>query len=72
MVPWTVGKQRWRLAVRLVFIIVTFFGLPLAFLRYMQVGTFCFLDPWYGIQYWAVVAGFGLGHTATNAQSWWA
>ena len=67
MVPWTVGKQRIRLGVRLTFFIVAFIGLPLAFLRYMQVGTFCFVDPFYGLQFFFIGAGQGFGFAATNA-----
>ncbi len=67
MVPWTVGKQNWRLAVRLVFFIVAFIGLPLVFLRYLSVGTFCFIDPFYGIQYLAVGVGTGFDYSTNHA-----
>lgn len=67
MVPWTVGKQRMRLAVRLIFFVVAFIGLPIAFLRYMSVGTFCFVDPFFGLQYWAIAMGNGLGWTTGAA-----
>ena len=67
MVPWTVGKQNYRLAVRLVFFVVAFVGLPLVFLRYMSIGTFCFLDPFYGIQFFAVALGSNFAFAATNA-----
>ena len=67
MVPWTVGKQNHRLAVRLVFFVVAFVGLPIFFLRYMSIGTFCFLDPFFGIQYIAVGIGNSFGLASTNA-----
>ena len=67
MVPWTVGKQRWRLAVRLIFFVVAFVGIPLAFLRYMQVGTFCFVDPFYGLQFFSIGLGQGFGYTTASA-----
>ncbi len=67
MVPWTVGKQNLRLAVRLVFFVVAFVGLPLVFLRYLSVGTFCFIDPFYGIQYLAVGIGTSFGYSTNHA-----
>jgi polyferredoxin len=65
--PSTVGKQNIRLAVRLVFFVVAFVGLPLTFLRYMSVGTFCFLDPFFGLQFLSVGLGQTFGFTETNA-----
>jgi formate dehydrogenase major subunit len=65
--PSTVGKQNMRLGVRLVFFVVAFVGLPIAFLRYMSVGTFCFLDPFFGIQFLAIGVGQGFGFTTSDA-----
>jgi NADPH-dependent glutamate synthase beta subunit-like oxidoreductase len=56
-----------RLSVRLVFFIVAFVGLPLVFLRYMSVGTFCFIDPFFGIQYMAIGIGQSFGFASTSA-----
>ncbi len=67
MVPWTVGKQRWRLAIRLIFFVVAFVGIPLAFLRYMQVGTFCFVDPFYGLQFFSIGLGQGFDFASSSA-----
>jgi formate dehydrogenase major subunit len=63
----TVGKQNHRLASRLVFFIVAFVGLPLVFLRYMSVGTFCFLDPFFGFQFLSIGVGQTFGFTEGNA-----